>query len=169
MIKSMFLLLPFLISSLAHKLIVITHLFKKLIYETQNNLHQLAARISRLIMWHNKLSENKNETIEVYIPEHQGSKTKKPRHRDSRTKKPRHQDSGTAKPRHCNSKVFFQRTISHDIGILRLENHDIEFPRPKTPDIMFLWVSDPHAPPDRLITACSPLNSLPRISVPSLV
>ena len=37
----MFLLLPFLLSSIAcvKKLIIITNLFKKLIYETQNNLN----------------------------------------------------------------------------------------------------------------------------------
>ena len=38
---------------------LITDLFKRLIYELQNNLHQLTIHISTLIMWHNRFSENK--------------------------------------------------------------------------------------------------------------
>ena len=41
-------------------------------------------------MWHNGISENKNEAVGPHIPRHRDSKTKKPRHRDSKTKKPRH-------------------------------------------------------------------------------
>ena len=38
------------------------------------------------IMWHNRFSENENEAVETYIPQHRDVKTKKPRHRDSKTK-----------------------------------------------------------------------------------
>ena len=51
-------------------------------------------------MWHNRISENKNEAVGPHIPRHWDSKTKKPRHRDSKTKKSRHPDSGTKTPRH---------------------------------------------------------------------
>ena len=45
----MILFLPFLLSSFARKkLIIITHLFKKLIYETQNNLYQLTTHMPTL-------------------------------------------------------------------------------------------------------------------------
>ena len=37
---------------------LITDLFKRLIHEIQNNLHQLTTHISTLIMWHNRFSEN---------------------------------------------------------------------------------------------------------------
>ena len=83
--------------------------------------------MSRLIIWHNRFSENKNEAVGAHIPRHQDLKTKKPRRRDSKTKKPRHRDSGTkaprhgemetTKPRHRDSKAFFQRRKSHDIEI----------------------------------------------------
>ena len=96
-----------------------------------------------LIMWHNRVSENKNEAVEAHIPRHRDSKTKKPRHRDSKTKKPRHREMETINPRHRDSKTFFQRTKSHDIEIPRLKNHDIKIPRLKSPDIEFLWNSDP--------------------------
>ena len=73
----MILLLPFLLSSFAwKKLIIITHLFKKLIYETQNNLHQLTTHMSTLIRWHNRFNENESEVVEVHIPRHRNSKTK---------------------------------------------------------------------------------------------
>ena len=62
---------------------LITHLFKRLIYETQNNLHQLTTHMSTLIMWHNRFSENINEAAETHIPRHRDPKTKKPRHRVS--------------------------------------------------------------------------------------
>ena len=71
--------------------ILITHLFQKLIYEIQNNLHQLATHMSTLIMWHNRFSEKENEAVEAYIPRHWDSKTKRPRHGDFKTKKPQHQ------------------------------------------------------------------------------
>ena len=38
------------------------------------------------IMWHNRFSENENEAVEAYIPQHRDVKTKKTRHRDSKTK-----------------------------------------------------------------------------------
>ena len=41
---------------------LITHLFQKLIYEIQSNLHQLTPHMSTLIIWHNRFSENENET-----------------------------------------------------------------------------------------------------------
>ena len=73
---------------------LITHLFQKLIYEIQNNLHQLTTHMSTLIMWYNRFSENENEAVEEHIP----------RHRDSKTKKPRHLET---------------ETINHDMGIPR--------------------------------------------------
>ena len=122
------------------------HLFQELIYEIQNNLHQLTTHMLTLIMWDKRFSENENEAVEAHIPRHRDSKTKKPRYRDSKTKKPQHRDSKTKKPqhretetnkpRHRDSKAFFQRTKSHDI----------EIPRPKSHDIEFLWNSDPYAP-----------------------
>ena len=42
--------------------ILITHLFQKLIYEIQNNLHQLATHMSTLIMWHNSLVKTKTRS-----------------------------------------------------------------------------------------------------------
>ena len=63
------------------------HFFKRLIYEIQNNLHQLTTHMLTLIMWHNRFSENENEAVEAHIPRHRGSKTKKPRHRDSKVRK----------------------------------------------------------------------------------
>ena len=94
----MFLLLPFFVLIIrSKKKLIIISLFKKLIYEAQNNLHQLT--MSTLIMWHNRFSENDSETVETHIPRHRDSKTKNPRHRDSKTKKPRLRDSGTKTPR----------------------------------------------------------------------
>ena len=94
-----------------------------------------------LIMWQNRFSENENEAVEAYIPQHQDSKTKKPRHRDSETKKLWHRNSGTETPRnketeknkplHRDSKALFQSTKSHEIKIPRLKNHYIEISRPK--------------------------------------
>ena len=57
-----------------------THLFKRLIYEKQNNLHQLRTPMSTLIVWHNRFSDKENKTAEAHIPRHQDSKTKKLRH-----------------------------------------------------------------------------------------
>ena len=105
---------------------LITHLFQKLIYEIQNNLHQLTTHMSTLIIWYNRFSENENEAVEAHIP----------RHRDSKTKKPRHRETETINPRYRDSKTFFQRRKSHDIEIPIPKNHDIEFPRN----------SDPYAP-----------------------
>ena len=59
------------------------HLFQELIYEIQNNLHQLTTHMLTLIMWHNRFSENENQAVEAHIPRHRHSKTKKPRHRVS--------------------------------------------------------------------------------------
>ena len=94
-----------------------------------------------LIMWQNRFSENENETVEAYIPQHQDSKTKKPPYRDSETKKLWHRDSGTETPRnketeknkplHRDSKALFQSTKSHDIKIPQLKKHYIEISRPK--------------------------------------
>ena len=85
---------------------LITHLFKRLIYEIQNSLHQLTTHISTLITRHNRFSENENEAVEAHIQRHRDSKTKKPRHRDSKAAKPRHRDSKTKKPRHRVSAEF---------------------------------------------------------------
>ena len=112
------------------------HLFQELIYEIQNNLHQLTTHMLTLIMWDKRFSENENEAVEAHIP----------RRRDSKIKKPRHRETETINSRHHDSKTFFQRTKSQDIEIPRLKNHDIEFPRPKSHDIEFLWNSDPYAP-----------------------
>ena len=112
---------------------LITHLFKRLIYEIQNNLHQLTTQMLTLIMWRNRFSENENEAVEAHIPRHQDSKAKKPRHRETET----------INPRHCDSKTFFQRTKSHDIEIPKLKNHDIKIPRLKSHDIEFPRNSDP--------------------------
>ena len=123
-----------------------THLFKRLIYEIQNNLHQLTTHMSTLIMWHNRFSENENEAVEAHIPRHRDSKTKKPRHRDSKAKKPRHQETETINPWHRDSKIFFQKTKSRDIEIRRLKIHDIKIPRLKSHDIKFSRNSDPYVP-----------------------
>ena len=56
-----------------------THLLKKLIYETQNYMHQLTTHMSMLIMCHNRFSE-KNEAVEAHIPQHRDLKTNTPRH-----------------------------------------------------------------------------------------
>ena len=85
---------------------LITHLFKRLIYQIQNNLHQLTTQMSTLLMWHNRFIENENETVEAHIPRHRDSKTKRPRHRDSKAEKPRHRDPKTKKPRHRVSVDF---------------------------------------------------------------
>ena len=63
-----------------------THLFKRLIYEIKNNLHQLTNHMSTLIMWHNRFSESENEAVEAHILQYRDSKTKKPRHRESKAK-----------------------------------------------------------------------------------
>ena len=98
-------------------------------------------------MWHNRFIENENDAVEVHIPRHRDSKTKKPRHRDSKAKKPRHWVTETINPRHRDSKTFFQGTKCHNIGIPRLKNHDIAIPRlKKSHDIEFLLKSDPYAP-----------------------
>ena len=55
---------------LGKNLTIFTHLFKKLIYETQDNLHQLTTHMSTLIMSHNRFSENENEAGEAHIPRH---------------------------------------------------------------------------------------------------
>ena len=67
---------------------LITHLFKELIYEIQNNLHQLKTHMSTLIMWHNRFTENENEAVEAHIPRHRDSKAKKPRHQETETINP---------------------------------------------------------------------------------
>ena len=73
-------------------------LFKRLIYEIQNNLHQLTTHMLTLIMWHNRFSENENEIVEAHLPRHRDSQTKKPQHRDSKPKKPRHRETKTINP-----------------------------------------------------------------------
>ena len=40
---------------------LITQLFQKLIYEIQNNLHQLTTHMSTLIMWHNRFVKTKTK------------------------------------------------------------------------------------------------------------
>ena len=132
---TLFLLLSIFLSSFASEKLI-THLFKRLIYEIQNNLHQLTTHMLTLIMWHNRFSENENEAVEAHIP----------RHRDSTAKKPRHRETETINPRHRDSKTFFQKTKSHDIKIPRLKNHDIKIPRLKSHDIEFPRNSDPYAP-----------------------
>ena len=59
----MLLLLLFLLPLYEKKLIIITYLFKKLIYETRNNIHKLAIHMSTLIMWHNRFSEKESEGV----------------------------------------------------------------------------------------------------------
>ena len=104
----MFLLLPSLLSTFARKkIIIITHLFKILIYETQNNLHQLTTHMSTLIMWYNRFSENKNEAVETHMPRHRDSKSKENVTSRFVTKITRHHETGTAKPRHRGSMKFF--------------------------------------------------------------
>ena len=130
-------------------------LFKRLIYEIQNNVHQLTTYMSTLIMWLNRFSVNENEVVEAYMPRHRDSETKKPRHRDSKTKKPQHRDLGTKTPRHReternkerhrDSKAFFQRTKTYGIEMPRLKNHNIEIPRSKSYDIEFQRNPDPYA------------------------
>ena len=85
---------------------IITHLFKRLIHEIPNNLHQLTTHMSTLIVWHNRFSENENEAVEAHIPRHRDSKTKKPRHRDSKAEKLRHRHRKTKKSRHRVSAKF---------------------------------------------------------------
>ena len=59
-------------------------MFKGLIYEIKNNLHQLTTHLSTLIMSHNRFSEEEKRLLRhMYTT----SKTKKPRHRDSKPKK----------------------------------------------------------------------------------
>ena len=125
---------------------LINHLFKRLIYETHNNLLQLTTHMLTLIMWHNRFNESENETVEAHILRHRHSKTKKPRHRDSKAKKTRHRETETINPRHPDSKTFFQRTKSHNIEIPRLKNHDIKIPRLKSDDIECPRNSDLYAP-----------------------
>ena len=83
----------FILSSIIRMKELITHLFKRLIYQMQNNLHQLTTHMSTLIMWHKRFSENENEAVEAHIPRHRDSKAEKPRHCDPKTKKPRHRVS----------------------------------------------------------------------------
>ena len=72
----MFLLLSFFLSHLLRKkFIIITHLFRRLIYEIQNKLHQLNSHISTLIMRHSRFSEN--EGVEVHISRYRDFKTEK--------------------------------------------------------------------------------------------
>ena len=118
------------ISFIIHIKNLITHLFQKLIYERQNNLHQLTSHMATLIMRNNRFSENENEAVEAHIPWHRDSKTKQPRHRKMEIINPRHRDS----------KTFFQRAKSHNIEIPRLKNHGIEIPRPKSHAIEFLGI-----------------------------
>ena len=59
------------------KLIIIT-LYSKSQFMRQNNLHKLISHMSRLVMWHNKFSENENEAVLAHIPRHWDSRTKKP-------------------------------------------------------------------------------------------
>ena len=108
----------------------------------------------KLITWHNRFSENKNDALQTLLPRHRDSKSKKLRERDSKTKKQRRRDSGTKTPQHQetettkakqrDSKAFSQRTKSHNIKIPRLRNHDIEIPRLKSYNIKFLWNFDPY-------------------------
>ena len=97
----MCLLIIFLLSSFApKKSYIITHLFQKLIYETQNNLHQLTTHMSTLIIWHNRFSENYNDAVEAHITQYRDSKRKKLQHRDSKTKQPRHREFGAKRQLH---------------------------------------------------------------------
>ena len=112
---------------------LITHFFKRLIYEIQNNLHQLTTHMLTLVMLHNRFSENENEAVEAHVPQHRYSKTKKLWHRDSKAKKPRHRETETINPRHRDSKTLLQRTKNHDIEIPRQKSHDINFPRNSDP------------------------------------
>ena len=60
--------------------------------------------MSTLILWHNRFSENENEAMEVHIPGHRDSKTKKRDIEISRSK---------------NRDIEKQRKINRDILIPR--------------------------------------------------
>ena len=70
--------------------------------------------MSRLIIWHNRFSENENEAVGAHIPRHQDLKTKKPRRRDSKTK---NRDIEIRGLKHHDMEKWKQ--LSHDIVILR--------------------------------------------------
>ena len=84
--------------------ILITHLFQKLIYEIQNNLHQLATHMSTLIMWHNSLVK---------------TKTRSWRHIYHDIEIPRPKSHDIEIPRPKNHDIEKRRQISHDIVIPR--------------------------------------------------
>ena len=111
------------IFSFAKKKKLIAHLFKRLIYEIQNNLHQLTTHMLTLIMWHYRFSENENEAVEAHTHD---------------TEIPRPKSHGIEVPRPKNRDIEIPRLKNHDIEIPRFEipSHDIEFPRN----------SDPYAP-----------------------
>ena len=105
----MFQLFSFLISSFAQKKLIITHFFKKLIYETQS-FASITSDMWILIMWY-RFSEDKNKTVVINIPQNGDLKTRKPHHRDSKTKQMQHQ------LKHYSIKK--QRKLIHDIVIPR--------------------------------------------------
>ena len=90
---------------------LITHFFKRLIYEIQNNLHQLTTHMLTLIMWHNRFSENEIEAVEAHIHD-------------------------IEIPRPKNHDIEIPRPKNHDIKIPRPKNHDIEKRRQLTHDIV---------------------------------
>ena len=114
----MFLLLSFFLS---HKKNLIAHLFKRLIYEIKNNLHQLTTHMLTLIMWHYRFNENENEAVGAHIHD---------------IEIPRSKGHGIEVPRQKNRDIEIPRLKNHNIKIPRLKSHDIEFPRN----------SDPYAP-----------------------
>ena len=68
------------------KVIITTHLLKKLIYETQNYMHQLTTHMSMLIMCHNRFSEKKMRqwrhiyhNIDISRPTHQDIEFPRPK------------------------------------------------------------------------------------------
>ena len=100
----MFLLLSFFFHH-SHKKTYYYSLFKRLIYEIQNNLHQLTTLISTLIMWHNW----KYVYHEIGIP--------RPKIHDIEIPRPKNHDIEIWGLKHHDIKKW--RQISHDIVIPR--------------------------------------------------
>ena len=77
-------------------------MFKRLIYDIQNNLHQLTTHLSTLIMWHNRFSEDENEAVEAHIPRH-----RRPKSHDIEIQSPKNPD------------IEKRRQLTHNIVIPR--------------------------------------------------
>ena len=68
-------------------------MFKRLIYDIQNNLHQLTTHLSTLIMWHNRFSEDENEAVEAHISRHRRPKATTSRFKAQKTLTSRNGDN----------------------------------------------------------------------------